>query len=58
MYPGPLFSFLFFFMLCLLAMSSVSGSWEPVVAAIFDDVPALRQHKAGLPNSKLTKQIL
>ena len=46
MYPGPLFSFLFFFMLCLLAMSSVSGSWEPVVAAIFDDVPALRQHKA------------
>jgi SNF family Na+-dependent transporter len=48
MYPGPLFSFLFFFMLCLLAMSSVSGSWEPVVAAIFDDLPALRKHKSAV----------
>jgi SNF family Na+-dependent transporter len=35
-------------MLCLLAMSSVSGSWEPVVAAIFDDVPALRKHKSAV----------
>jgi len=46
MNPPQLFSFMFFFMLVLLAMSSISGSWEPVAAAIFDDFPKLRNHRA------------
>ena len=39
----PLFSFLFFFMLCLLAMSSIVGMMEPTVAAVLDEFPSLRQ---------------
>ena len=39
---SPLFSFMFFFMLCLLAISSVCGTWEGLVAAIFDEFPSLR----------------
>ncbi len=37
-----LFSFLFFFMLCLLAVSSLCGSMEAIVAAIFDEFPQLK----------------
>ena len=37
-----LFSFLFFFMLCLLAVSSLCGSMEAIVAAIFDEFPSLK----------------
>ena len=39
----PLFSFLFFFMLCLLAMSSIVGMMEPTVAAVLDEFPSLRK---------------
>jgi len=46
MSPSQLFSFMFFFMVCLLAMSTISAAWEPVVAAIFDDFPNLRNHKS------------
>ena len=45
MNPPQLFSFMFFFMLVLLAMSSISASWEPVVAAVLDDFPQLMKHK-------------
>ncbi len=41
----PLFSFLFFFMLNLLSISSVCGSWEALVAAIMDEFPKLREHR-------------
>ncbi len=40
-----LFSFLFFFMLCLLAISSLCGSMEAIVAAIFDDFPQLKSKR-------------
>lgn len=40
-----LFSFMFFFMLCLLAISSVCGGVEAVMAAIFDEMPHLRKHR-------------
>ena len=36
-----LFSFLFFFMLVLLATSSVAGSWEVLVGSINDQWPSL-----------------
>ena len=39
---APLFSFLFFFMLTLLAISSVCGSWEAFIAALLDEFPKLR----------------
>ena len=42
----PLFNFLFFLMLCLLAMSSIVGMWEPTVAAILDELPRLRKHRS------------
>merc|ERR1712024_400278 len=42
MVVSPLFSFFFFFMLCLLAISSVCGSWEAFIAAIMDEFPQLR----------------
>ena len=38
----PLFSFIFFFMLVLLALSSVCGSWETLIGAINDQFPSLR----------------
>ena len=43
---APLFSFLFFFMLCLLAMSSIVGTWEPTVAAVLDELPRLRKYRS------------
>ncbi len=42
---APLFSFLFFFMLCLLAISSLCGSMEAIVAAIFDEFPSLKSKR-------------
>ncbi len=42
---SPLFSFMFFFMLVLLAISSVCGSWEALVASIMDEFPALRERR-------------
>jgi len=42
---APLFSFLFFLMLCLLAMSSIVGMWEPIVAALLDELPFLRKRR-------------
>jgi len=39
---APLFSFLFFFMLILLAISSVCGSTEALVAAFLDEFPQLK----------------
>lgn len=42
---SPLFSFLFFFMLILLAISSVCGSWEALVAALMDEFPQLRKKR-------------
>jgi len=38
----PLFNFLFFLMMCLLAMSSIVGMWEPTVAGFLDEFPSLR----------------
>ena len=46
MTAAPVFNFLFFFMLCLLAMSSIVGMWEPTVAAILDELPKLRKHRS------------
>ena len=45
MNPGPLFSFLFFFMLVLLAISSVCGGWEALVGSIMDEFPQLRTRR-------------
>ena len=42
----PLFSFLFFLMVTLLAMSSIVGMWEPIVAAVFDEFPSLRSRRS------------
>lgn len=42
---SPLFSFMFFFMLILLAISSVCGSWEAFVASILDEFPKLRNQR-------------
>jgi SNF family Na+-dependent transporter len=42
---SPLFSFLFFFMLILLAISSVCGSWEAFIASIMDEFPKLRNKR-------------
>ena len=45
MAAAPFFSFMFFFMLCLLAISSVCGSWEPLIASIMDEFPSLRKKR-------------
>ena len=45
MAAAPFFSFMFFFMLCLLAISSVCGSWEPLIASITDEFPSLRKKR-------------
>jgi solute carrier family 6 amino acid transporter-like protein 5/7/9/14 len=42
---APLFSFMFFFMLILLAISSVCGSWEAFVASLMDEFPKLRNQR-------------
>ena len=42
----PTFNFLFFLMLCLLAMSSIVGMWEPTVAAVLDEFPRLREKRS------------
>ena len=42
----PTFNFLFFLMLCLLAMSSIVGMWEPTVAAVLDEFPRLRERRS------------
>ena len=42
---SPLFSFMFFFMLILLAISSVCGSWEAFIASIMDEFPKLRNQR-------------
>ena len=42
----PTFNFLFFLMLCLLAMSSIVGMWEPTVAAVLDEFPKLREKRS------------
>jgi solute carrier family 6 amino acid transporter-like protein 5/7/9/14 len=42
---SPLFSFLFFFMLILLAISSVCGSWEALIASVMDEFPQLRKRR-------------
>ena len=42
---SPLFSFMFFFMLILLAISSVCGSWEAFIASIMDEFPKLRNKR-------------
>ena len=39
---SPLFSFMFFFMLTLLAISSVCGSWEAMISAVMDEIPYLK----------------
>jgi len=44
----PLFNFLFFLMLSLLAMSSVVGTWEPIVGAILDEFPKLRSYRTSV----------
>ncbi len=41
----PLFSFLFFFMVVLLAISSVCGTWEGFVGTLLDEFPRLRRHR-------------
>ena len=42
---APFFSFLFFFMLNLLAISSVCGQWESIIAAILDEFPHLKKKR-------------
>ena len=42
----PLFNFLFFLMLTLLAMSSIVGIVEPTVAAVLDEFPRLRSRRS------------
>ncbi len=44
----PLFSFLFFLMLVLIATSSVCAAWEAMLAAISDEFPVLRRHRVKL----------
>ncbi len=45
---APLFNFMFFFMLVLLAMSSVCAQWEATIAAIMDEFPSLRSKRVLL----------
>ncbi|CAB4060616.1 unnamed protein product [Lepeophtheirus salmonis] len=44
----PLWSFLFFFMLINLAMSSISGGVQAILACIIDEKPSLENHRAKL----------
>ncbi len=48
MVAAPFFSFLFFFMLNLLAMSSVCAQWEALIAAIIDEFPQLKAKRVIL----------
>ena len=41
----PLFSFLFFFMLVLLAISSICATWEGMIGTVMDEFPVLRGHR-------------
>ena len=45
MNPGPFFSFIFFFMLILLGISSSSCGWEVLIASITDEFPRLRKKR-------------
>ncbi len=45
MVAAPFFSFLFFFMLNLLAVSSLCGSWEALVGALMDEFPPLKNKR-------------
>jgi solute carrier family 6 amino acid transporter-like protein 5/7/9/14 len=45
---APLFSFLFFLMLNLLAISSVCGMTEGILAAILDELPHLKPHRVKI----------
>ena len=42
---APLFSFMFFFMLILLAISSVCGNFECCMAVFFDAFPSMRKRR-------------
>jgi solute carrier family 6 amino acid transporter-like protein 5/7/9/14 len=42
---SPFFSFMFFFMLCLLAISSICGDWEACIASVLDEFPKLRKKR-------------
>ena len=42
---APLFSFMFFFMLILLAISSVCGNFECCMSVFFDAFPTMRKHR-------------
>ena len=42
---APLFSFMFFFMLILLAISSVCGNFECCMSVFFDAFPSMRTHR-------------
>jgi solute carrier family 6 amino acid transporter-like protein 5/7/9/14 len=41
----PLFSFLFFFMVILLAISSVCATWEGMIGTLMDEFPQLRERR-------------
>ena len=41
----PLFSFLFFFMLVLLAISSICATWEGMIGTLMDEFPELRKRR-------------
>ena len=45
MVAAPFFSFMFFLMLCLLGISTVCGTWEPLIASIMDEFPSLRKKR-------------
>lgn len=45
MVASPFFSFIFFFMLLLLAISSICGGWEAFVGALLDEFPKLRTQR-------------
>lgn len=45
MNPSPLFSFMFFFMLILLAISSICGGWEAFIGSVMDEFPQLRTRR-------------
>ena len=45
MVAAPFFSCMFFLMLCLLGISTVCGTWEPLIASIMDEFPSLRKKR-------------
>ena len=45
---SPLWSFLFFFMLVNLAMSSICGGFQAFLAFITDEWPQLQEHRTKL----------